>query len=489
MITKFLSLEWKQFSRSAYFQKGLFVKILMLLFVLYMALVALFMGAGSFFMVEELTDKDPFAFINSFLIYWVLADLSARFFLQQMPVMNIQPLMIIPIQKNKVINFLIAKTVFSFWNLLPLLYFIPFSGVLIYKGYGVVSVLSWMLAMISIALCVNFINFIINKNNTFFYSLIGVIAVLGSLHYFQIINVEIWSQQLFTAFYHQIFWLPVVLLLVYLGYKYNFNFLKKHFYLDEVVQKKTTKIATQELKFLDRFGKIAPFLKNDVRMIWRNARPKQVLLTSFFFLFYGLIFYTQEMYTDMPAILAFASIFVTGGFLLTFGAYVPSWDSEYYKLMMSQNIPYKDYLASKWLLMTAGVLVSTILSVPYIYFGWEIYSLILAGAVFNLGLNSLITLYGGALNRVPVELNVKAKAFGNTQGFNMTQLIIGLPKMLGPIIIFYIPYKLISHNAGVIALVIAGILGLVLKNVLLKFIEKTYQKGKYKTIAAFSEKK
>ena len=36
---------------------------------------------------------------------------------------------------------------------------------------------------------------------------------------------------------------------------------------------------------------------------------------------------------------------------MNFGQFVPSWDSAYYKLLMSQNITYKDYLASKWWLV------------------------------------------------------------------------------------------------------------------------------------------
>jgi hypothetical protein len=223
-------------------------------------------------------------------------------------------------------------------------------------------------------------------------------------------------------------------------------------------------------------------------MIWRNKRPKQVLLMAVLFVFYGLIFFTLDMYKDNLFFTAFASIFITGGFLLTFGQYVPSWDSEYYKLMMSQNIPYSQYLKSKWSLMVLGVIIAYILSIPYLYFGTKIFAMITAGALFNVGLNSFITLFGGALNRIPIELNTKANAFGNTQGFNTTQLLISLPKMLGPYAIFIVPYYFLGFNAGVIALALSGILGLVFTKQFLKFIEKTYQKGKYKTVAAFAEK-
>jgi hypothetical protein len=87
-----------------------------------------------------------------------------------------------------------------------------------------------------------------------------------------------------------------------------------------------------------------------------------------------------------------------------------------------------------------------------------------------------------------MELNVKAKAFSNTQGFNPTQLLIALPKIFGPMLIFYIPYKLINFEAGIIFLALSGLAGIVFKNFFLNKIEKIYQKNKYKTIAAFDEK-
>jgi hypothetical protein len=195
------------------------------------------------------------------------------------------------------------------------------------------------------------------------------------------------------------------------------------------------------------------------------------------------------MYNQNNGMLAFASLFITAGFLFSFGQMVPSWDSEYYKMMMSQNIPYRKYLESKWSLMVLGVLISFILSTPYIYFGWDIYGMIAAGASFNIGINSFVTLFGGALNRVPIELNTKAKAFSNTQGFNPTQLLIALPKMVLPVLLLSIPALLFNLTTGIICLAASGIIGLFFKNYFLNVIEKVYQKGKYKTIAAFGEKK
>ncbi len=310
------------------------------------------------------------------------------------------------------------------------------------------------------------------------------------LEYFGIYAISEPIGVAFNTLYNNPFLVVIPMVLLATLYYLNFKYIKSGFYLDDAVSKKIKEVNAKDLSWMDRFGSVAPFLKNDIKMITRNARPKQVLMMSFFFLFYGLFFFTQSMYIEeMPYVLAFAAIFITGGFLLSFGQLVPSWDSEYYKMLMSQNIPYRQYLESKWYLMVFAVIIAFILSTPYIYFGWNVYFMIAAGALFNIGLNTFITLFGGALNRVPIELNTKAKAFSNTNGFNPTQMLIALPKMVLPMLIFFIPYQFISFNAGLIALALSGVLGIVFKNFFLNKIEQVYQKGKYKTIAAFGEKK
>jgi hypothetical protein len=52
---------------------------------------------------------------------------------------------------------------------------------------------------------------------------------------------------------------------------------------------------------------------------------------------------------------------MTGVFMLNYGQFVPAWDSNYYGMMMSQNIPMKQYLNSK-VLMSVSVLIFAILS-------------------------------------------------------------------------------------------------------------------------------
>jgi hypothetical protein len=171
--------------------------------------------------------------------------------------------------------------------------------------------------------------------------------------------------------------------------------------------------------------------------------------------------------------------------MLTFGQYVPAWDSEYYPLLMCQNLTYRSYLESKWRLMAFSVVVAFILCTPYLYFGVEIYALVGAGALFNFGLGTYISLFSGALNRTPLKLNVKAKAFENTKAFNLAQLLFVLPKLLLPMGVFWLGKAIAGFSMGVGLLAFSGGLGLCFHHMLMRWIERIYSNGKHKTVAAF----
>ena len=239
MIRRFISLEWKQFLRASYFQKGLAIKILLILAALYFGGIAILMGAGMFFILKKaLPDVDPMVTVNNFLIFWILFELLIRFFMQQLPVMNVKPLMTIPIKRSKVIHYLLGKTTLSFFNFLPLFLFFPFCVVLIAQDYPVISVLCWFLSVMFISLSINYLNFLINKNNAVFYSLLGLLAALVGLQYFDIYNVIEPIGKAFNFLYSHPYLVLLPLALMLTMYYLNFKYIRSGFYLDDAVSKK-----------------------------------------------------------------------------------------------------------------------------------------------------------------------------------------------------------------------------------------------------------
>lgn len=486
MMLRFLKLEWKQFLRSASFGKSIAIKIIMGFFVLYFLATFLIIGIGGYYILKkQFPESDPLQLVNSYLLYAILGDLIFRYLMQKLPVMNIKPMLILPIKKSKLVHYVLGKSSVSFFNILGLFFYIPFSVVLIKEGYNTSGVLGWLFALILIIQSANFLNFLINKNKV----ALGVIAVtlltLIGLQKFNIFDVTAYGGSVFDGIYQNPIYALIFLVVLVLLYQLNYKQLRNLVYLDEAVSQKVEEAKSLDLSFTDKLGDVAPFIKNDMRLIWRNKRTKTVFLMSFLFLFYGLIFFTQKTYREMPAMLMFASLFVTGGFALNYGQFIPAWDSAHYKMLMSQSFKYRKFLESKWILMVFMTSFLYILSFPYLYFGIDIFLMITAGAIFNIGFNSLFLLFAGSFNRKRIDLN--KSGFGNTQGTSATQFLIILPLMVFPMLVFWLFDKFVGGNSGYIVVASIGIISLLCKKLALNLIEKQYIKNKYVMINAFGK--
>jgi len=487
MFKHFIWLEWKSFLRSASFGTNLAMKIIMGLVAVYFLACFAIMGTAAFFILKE-EGFEPLQTVNKFMIYYFAVDLMIRYFLQKMPVMNIRPLLTLNIKKGTIVHFSLGKTALSFFNWTHALFFIPFTVVLLIKGYGYQAIL-WNIAMFSLVYFNNFINILINNKDAVFYSVLAVFAGLGLTQYYNIFDITTYTQPFFQGMYdtNYLFLLPVILLVA--AYYFSFQYFKSNLNLDEGLAKKNDVAKTENYTWLEQFGTLGTFLKNDIRLLRRNKRSKTTLIMSVMFIFYGLLFFTGSIEAyDNPAMKVFAAIFVSGGFLFTFGQFIPSWDSAYYQLLMSQNIPYKEYIKSKWWLMVIGTVASTLLASFYLYFGLHTYLIVVVAAIFNIGVNSHLVMLGGAFVKTPIDLTTSKQAFGDKQAFNVKTMLIAIPKMLLPMALYAAGYYLFSPNIGLLFVALAGVIGFMFRNYMFSKIEKIYKSEKYATIAAYKQK-
>jgi hypothetical protein len=487
MFKHFIMLEWKSFFRSASFGSNLALKIIMGLGALYFTACFAILGTAVFFILKD-EGYEPLETINKYMIYYLAVDLLFRYFLQKMPVMNIRPLLTLNIKKGTIVHFSLGKTALSFFNWTHAFFFLPFTIVLIIKGYGYQAIL-WHIAMFSLIYLNNFINILINNKDAVFYSVLTVFAGLGLTQYYNLFDITIYTQPFFQGMYNTVylFLLPIIAMIG--TYYFSFQYFKNNLNLDEGLAKKSDIAKTENYTWLEQFGTLGTFLKNDIRLLRRNKRSKTTLLLSVMFIFYGLLFFTGSIEAyDNPAMKVFAAIFISGGFLFTFGQFIPSWDSAYYQLLMSQNIPYKEYIKSKWWLMVIGTLVSTLLASFYLFFGLHTYLIVVVAAIFNIGVNSHLVMLGGAFVKTPIDLTTSKQAFGDKQAFNLKTMLIAIPKMLLPVGLYAAGYYIFSPNIGLLFVALAGIIGFLFRNYVFSRIEKIYKSEKYATIAAYKQK-
>lgn len=490
MIKHFINLEWKSFFRSASLGKSIVIKIFMSFMALYFMVMFLIIG---FFMDKILNkvypDLDPIVAFNGLLFFWIIGDLLIRFFFQKLPVMSVKPLLTLPIKRKSVVNFVLRKSALSFINFLPLFAIVPFGLKLIANDYNTSTVLIWMFVIVLITLINNFLNFIIEslsaKTELSFLPIIVFVGSLFALNHFNILNItELLSNGVTAITKNPILLIIPILILIGL-YVYNFKILKQKLFLDSGLKTKVKEVNASNLEWTKNFGDIAPFLQLDLKLIWRNKRTKSSAFLVLIGLLYGLFFYPQPTYQNMPWFFMFIGVFSTGIFLINFGQFIPAWDSGYYKLLMSQNIKYEQYLKSKFTLMAVSVVVLFVLGIPYVYFGWKILLAHFAAAIYNIGVNTHVILYGGSFNRKKIDLSQKA-AF-NYQGTGAVQWLIGIPLLLLPMGLFALFYFLTGFEIACLILAILGLTGIVFHQKLMKIITKKYLESKYKMINAFDQ--
>lgn len=489
MVRQFLKLEWKSFVRSSAFGTNLAMKIILGFVAAYFAVSFIVVGGILYLIIEE-QGLEPIDTVNRFMIYYLTADLLIRYFLQKMPVLNIRPLMVLPIRRPLVVHFMLGKTALSFFNILHAFLLVPFSIMMIYQGHPPIQVLLWHTAIVALIYCNNFVNVLVNNRDAVLYPVGIVVICCIAAQYYQWFDITVYTAIFFNGLYETYFAFVIPIVAAVLLYYFAFSYFERNLHLDTGVAKESASATNENLDWLNRFGTLGTFLKNDIRLLKRNKRSRGTVIMSVVFIFYGLLFYTGaiEQYQN-PAMQVFAGIFVSGGFLFTFGQFVPSWDSSYFQLMMSQNISYRQYLSSKWWLMVIATFISTILASFYlVLFGWHVYMLIVVGAIYNIGVNSHLVLLSGAFVKTPIDLTMNKSVFGDKQSFNIKTMLLSLPKLAVPMILYAAGYYSHSAQAGYLLVTLAGVAGFAFRDRMFALIERIYKSEKYRTIAAYKEK-
>ena len=487
MFFKFAYLQWKSFFRGEDVGVNVMTKVFKWFWIVYFAFMAPLLGFITTFVLKENGIEDPFLFINKNLIYILIYWIVLRYFIQKIPVISIRPLLLSPIPKSKIVRYALNKTIFSFFNIVIILYLITLNGTLYTDGHFIYNLVGWNLMLVSLTYITNYLNFLLENKDKLLYSFGAFLAIIKILEYYSIFDFTVYTQPLFYSFYTQPYLsVAPIFLLIYL-YTYVFKFFRNGLYIDSGLKPKVETSDVENFDWADGLGDMAVFIKNDLRLIKRSKRARGTVIGGAFFLLYGLLFYWQQ--DIWPVFMEFFGyLFVSGGFLFMFGSFVPSWDSQYYNLMMCQNIPYINYIKSKWLLVVIATVLSTILGcIIYSFVGFNAVCAVIAGGLYNTGVNGYLTLWAGAYTKTPIDLNSAANAFGDVKAINAKTLLISIPQLILPVVLFAFCNNYYGWLTGCAAVASIGILGILLKDLVFKLILQAYKSEKYSTIKAYNK--
>jgi len=490
MQNNFLYLQRKRMFRSSFWQKNLVLNIVIGIFLLLMLTEILFIGL----FLEQILLKSgnnvtPEIALNQWLIYYFLIVFMIRFFIQELPTMEISPLLHLPVDRRRISLFLNYRSLLSFFNFLPFLLFLPFAIQYLPAHYSAFTAFSWFLALFFFEMSSNFLLIRIKRKSTVTPSiiliLIAIAIVVLLLGKYDVFSLSVISGWYFGSLLLQPVWVIFPIATAGFFFWENFRYTRNHLYLENLTKKaKPTENLSSHLAGLENRGKIGALILQEVKLLLRNKRSKQMLMFSIpLLLLYGLFFYPDAKNLTRFIILDFVGVFISGGFLIAYGQYILAWESCHFDFILASNIQTEEFFRAKYYLMTIPTFLLFLLTIPYVYFGINILFINFVFLFYNLGVNAPLLLFMASFNRKRMELD--RGQMMNHQGIGINNFLNIIPILLFPILLSLLLNAFFSNTVSLWIIFGIGIMGIILHRQFINLAASFFKKNRYKIASGY----
>ncbi|MEQ9188365.1 MAG: DUF5687 family protein [Cryomorphaceae bacterium] len=470
-LLKIISLDWKSATRSPIWHRKLLINAFLALTFIY--LIGNLLVLGIF--LDDLLMKIPVdgvdyntygpSFVlrrlDRYLIYYFFLDFIIRYFMQKLPAMSVEPYLHLPIRRSSLVHFMLVKTIWSPFNLFHFILLGPFM-VEVFSNLPFEQALGWVSGMALLIYSANFFLLYIKRTSEvdtrIYIGLLIALAALIGLHWYAIVDFNAISSWVFDSFFlHP--WLAVICLIALLGsYGLNFSYLRKNMYLSRISRSGRNEVSYVGSGILSRFGLVGRLTELEFKFIWRNKRPRSVLLITVLFLGYGLIVFPQAEYAGNYLMYILFSIIITGMFMLNYGQYLLGWEGTHFDHILTRNISFEHYYKSKFLLFAIVSGVAMVLSTPYAFFGMKILLVLFCVFLFNIGINTHIVMFFGSMN--PKKIDLSQGTVFNWQGVGAAQFLLVVPVLGAPLALYGLGMLFWDELGAVLLIGVVGLIGL-----------------------------
>ncbi|MFB6257445.1 MAG: DUF5687 family protein [Flavobacteriales bacterium] len=487
LYKKLFAQQWKETVRNPMFQKKLLVNLFMGFVFLYLLAFLLTIGISLPFFLKEIFDVAVIKGFNGLLFYTIGVGLLLRFFIQQLPLLDIKRYLHLPIKKGTLLHMVLIRTYTSFFNLVPLALILPFFFIAVIPEHSPIVAFSWLFSLLSIVAINNLLAFYLKKEfarNPWFVIAFGALLLgvfLGD--YYTAFDLMAWSRASFAPFLSIPSLVLIPMGLVGVFHALLHRWIRQFLVLDGALGQRVEKVREGSDFGLSRFGNVGRLAAFELDMIRRNKKSRTFALVAFFFLLYGLIIYPNPVYEDKYSMMIFTGILITGIFMMNFGQLHFAWDSGHFDKIMTSHISLRDYILSKYLVMVASVVLMFLLSLPYAYFGPVIILAHFSAMLFNIGFGSMVLLFLAMYNRKGMSLS-KSNMF-NYEGVQASQFLL-IPFIIVLPFLLYLLFLSFGYPLmGVGSIGVLGFIFLLLHPFFFPVLEKMLKKRKHSIAEGF----
>lgn len=493
MFFELIRLQFLKSIRSTSFAKSLITNIVLGLVILLLLSYVVLAGVFLPRIIQEITGtEDTLSVLNSYLIYFFFFEFMYRYFIQQLPVVDLESLLHLPIGKRKIMHMLLIRSFFSPMSIIALLLFLPSGVQVVMPEYGSIGLLGWIGSIVLTSWILHW--FMLWFKQKFEDSTIGLVIVVAVLvlgsgaSYMGWYNLGEIMKPVFDFAMTSL--IPLIVLAIGLvgSYYLCFSYYLSNAYLEDLSEEENVRFTDQSIGFFSRFGNAGEMANVEWKLIVRHKKSRTYIMLSIFFLLYGLIFYTNPAYQSedgISPIFIFVGVFITGIFMIQYGQLFLSWNSQNFDYYLMKKGGVEELVKGKYLLFISISCLSFLASVPYVYFGWEFLIIHFATFIFNIGVLVHAIIYLALWKPKPMDLN-KGAMF-NYEGVGAAQWLMILPMMGLPYLV-YLPFSLlVSDYAGLIALFVCGIIGILSFKVLSRININRVYSNKYEISSSFRQ--
>jgi hypothetical protein len=486
-VLKLLKLQIKETLRSTFWQKSLFLNILLSVIGFYLLLnIALIGCMAESIIANVFPGTEVVVKFTELLFYYFLFDLLIRFLLVPVPAVSVQPFLTLPIRRRVLFHYPLIKSLLAFYNLIFLLLIIPFFAKVIIPMSTTSFSITWFLCFLCLSLVNIFLAFSFKKYFLkqpalifLFIAIVGISLYSDVKGYYHLSGLFIFS---ISRIVSNPFFLLIPVGLVILTYFLGYTILKRGYYLEEKQAKRTYDVSG--FNFLKRFGESGNLIRTEIRLILRNQRPRSMMMFAMFLFVYAWFIYSHGQKIPLP-VLIFAGFLLTAPFSITYGQYIFGWEGRFFDFYLTKNISENNFIRAKFLLLALTGIASFLLTLPFAFFNHMIALINLIMLIFNIGVTSIILLFICTYNTRSMDLG--KSQFMNYQGMSIVQWLMIIPLFGNIALIYFIALLLGDNTYSLWIFGITGLVGMIFSRSLLKLVTAQFNRRKYIMSANFRQ--
>ena len=380
---------------------------------------------------------EPYHMLNQGLIFVLALDYVMRFTFQKPPTQEMQPFLLLPIKRVRLIDALLIRSGMSAFNWIWHFMFVPFALLTVLRFYGLWGVLLYCIGLWLLILINNYWYLFTRTlmGEKIWWVLLPLVAyglLAAALFIPEESPIFDFSMNVGEGFItgNILTFLGVLAVLALV-------MLANRVLLSHLTYKENAKVEDAKVKhvtdfgFFNRFGEIGEYMRLELKLFTRNKTPKQQLYTAMAIvaMFVLLVSFTDVYGESMSAFIFFYNFAIFG---VMFLANVMSYEGNYIDGLLTRKESLYSLLLAKFYLYTMMMLIPMILMIPAMVMGKSSFLHCLSWVIFVSGFVYFLFFQVVVYNKNTLPLNKKLTARLNTNGMQqvISLAVFAIPLML-----------------------------------------------------------